>query len=98
MSCEAATERCSSNAAVEWNFNRVKICYPRDPWNHQFNNGDCGRSVISAFSGRTRLVAPYIISIFDVKTSESGSYGCSCPLDVNKGKPSWSIQVKVVGE
>ena len=97
MSCEAATDRCASNAAVQWNFNTETICYPRDPWNHQFNQGDCG-SVSPAFSGRTKLVSPYTVSISDVKTSESGSYQCRCPLDRTNGKPSWSIQIKVVGE
>ena len=97
MSCEAATERCASNAAVEWSFNRNKICYPRDPWNHQFNQSDCG-SVSPAFSGRNKLVAPYIISISNVGTNESGTYGCYCPLDLKNPSPSWSIQIKIVGE
>ena len=100
MSCEAATDRCASNAAVQWQFNTYTMCYPRDPWNHQFNQGDCGDAdvVSPAFFGRTRLVAPYIISISSVKINESGNYLCSCPLDLNNGNPSWSIQIKVIGE
>ena len=100
MSCEAATERCASNAAVAWQLNTNTICYSRVPGNHQFNQGDCGDAgvVSPAFSGRTRLVAPYIISISDVKISESGNYLCSCPLDLNNGNPLWSIQIKVIGE
>ena len=93
MNCSTAVKKCSSRSKVSWSVNKDIICYPQDP---SHGKGDCGGSVVPAFFGRIKLVAPYTVSISNVGTNESGLYECNCPFE--QGNPTWSIQIKIVGE